>query len=175
MAEIIGFIGLGVMGKPMALNLIKGGHKLFLHSRSGVPQELTAAGGTGSASAKEVAQKADIIITMVPDTPDVEKVLIDQASAHREMREFAAAFMADAQVPWGVDALAGAVTEPAWRNKPSHYLVATEDKMIPPPAQRAMAQRAKAQVTEVPGSHAVYVSKPAEVAEFIRRAADTSV
>src|SRR5258705_6706672 len=71
----IGFIGLGIMGKPMALNLIKGGHKLFLHSRSGVPQELTAAGGTGCASAKEAAQKADIIITMVPDTPDVEKVL----------------------------------------------------------------------------------------------------
>jgi len=71
----IGFIGLGIMGKPMALNLIKGGHTLFLHSRSGVPQELTAAGGKGCASAKEVAQKSDVIITMVPDTPDVEKVL----------------------------------------------------------------------------------------------------
>jgi len=71
----IGFIGLGIMGKPMALNLIKGGHTLFLHSRSGVPQELTAAGGKGCASAKEVAQKSDIVITMVPDTPDVEKVL----------------------------------------------------------------------------------------------------
>ena len=71
----IGFIGLGIMGKPMAVNLIKGGHTLFLHSRSGVPQELTAAGGKACASAKEVAQKADIIITMVPDTPDVEKVL----------------------------------------------------------------------------------------------------
>ena len=71
----IGFIGLGIMGKPMALNLIKGGHKLYLNSRSGVPQELTAAGGVACASAKEVAQKADIVITMVPDTPDVEKVL----------------------------------------------------------------------------------------------------
>src|ERR1700704_2809323 len=71
----IGFVGLGIMGKPMAANLIKGGHTLFLHSRSGVPQELSAAGGKGCASAKEVAQKADIIITMVPDTPDVEKVL----------------------------------------------------------------------------------------------------
>jgi 2-hydroxy-3-oxopropionate reductase len=71
----IGFIGLGIMGKPMALNLIKGGHTLFLVSRSGVPPELTAAGGKACASAKEVAQKADIIITMVPDTPDVEKVL----------------------------------------------------------------------------------------------------
>jgi pimeloyl-ACP methyl ester carboxylesterase len=83
-----------------------------------------------------------------------------------------ASFMADSQVPWGVDALAGAVTEPAWRSKPSYYLVASEDKMIPPPAQRAMAGRAKAEVVEVPGSHAVYVSKPAEVAEFIRQAAD---
>ena len=71
----IGFIGLGIMGKPMASNLIKGGHTLFLHSRSGVPGELTAAGGKACASSKEVAQKADIIITMVPDTPDVEKVL----------------------------------------------------------------------------------------------------
>ena len=71
----VGFIGLGIMGKPMVVNLIKGGHTLYLSSRSGVPQELTAAGGKSCASAKEVAQKADIIITMVPDTPDVEKVL----------------------------------------------------------------------------------------------------
>ena len=71
----IGFVGLGIMGKPMAANLIKGGHTLFLHSRSGAPQDLTAAGGKACASAKEVAQKAEIIITMVPDTPDVEKVL----------------------------------------------------------------------------------------------------
>jgi len=71
----VGFIGLGIMGKPMVANLIKGGHTLFLASRSGVPQELTGAGGKACASAKEVAQKADIIITMVPDTPDVEKVL----------------------------------------------------------------------------------------------------
>ena len=74
----IGFIGLGIMGKPMAANLIKGGHTLLLHSRSGVPQELTAAGGKACASAKEVAQKSEIIITMVPDTPDVERVLFGQ-------------------------------------------------------------------------------------------------
>jgi 2-hydroxy-3-oxopropionate reductase len=74
----IGFIGLGIMGKPMAANLIKGGHTLLLHSRSGVPQELIAAGGKACASAKEVAQKSDIIITMVPDTPDVEKVLFGE-------------------------------------------------------------------------------------------------
>jgi 2-hydroxy-3-oxopropionate reductase len=71
----VGFIGLGIMGKPMAANLIKGGHTLFLNSRSGVPKELTDAGGKACASAKEVAQKADTIILMVPDTPDVEKVL----------------------------------------------------------------------------------------------------
>ncbi|MGI5489486.1 alpha/beta fold hydrolase [Microtetraspora malaysiensis] len=82
-----------------------------------------------------------------------------------------AAFMADAQVPWGVDALGGAVTEPAWRHKPSWYLVATDDHMIPPPAQRVMAERAGASVVEVIGSHAVYVSQPAAVADLIRQAA----
>ena len=71
----VGFIGLGIMGKPMVANLIKGGHTLYLSSRGGVPQELAAAGGKACASAKEVAQKSEIIITMVPDTPDVEKVL----------------------------------------------------------------------------------------------------
>ncbi|MDP1717769.1 MAG: NAD(P)-binding domain-containing protein, partial [Burkholderiales bacterium] len=71
----IGFIGLGIMGKPMAANLIKGGHTLYLHSRSGVPQELTAAGGIACDSAKQAAARSDIIILMLPDTPDVEKVL----------------------------------------------------------------------------------------------------
>jgi pimeloyl-ACP methyl ester carboxylesterase len=82
-----------------------------------------------------------------------------------------AQFLADSQVPWGVAALAGAVTEPAWQTKPSYYLVATDDRMIPPPAQRLMAERAGATVTETGGSHAVYVSKPAEVAAFIKQAA----
>jgi 2-hydroxy-3-oxopropionate reductase len=71
----IGFIGLGIMGVPMARNLINGGHQLFLHSRSGVAGELTAAGGKACASPAEVARQADVIITMLPDTPDVEKVL----------------------------------------------------------------------------------------------------
>ncbi len=97
------------------------------------------------------------------------------ASFAADVDPAAASFMADSQVPWGVDALAGAVTEPAWKTKPSYYLVATEDKMIPPPAQRAMAGRAQAQVTEVPGSHAIYVSKPEEVAEIIRQAAEAAV
>ncbi len=82
-----------------------------------------------------------------------------------------AAFMADSQVPWGVDALGGAVSEPAWRTKPSWYLVATDDRMIPPPAQRAMSERAGSTVTETPGSHAVYVSNPAAVAAVIAQAA----
>lgn len=82
-----------------------------------------------------------------------------------------AAFMADAQVPWGVEALAGAISEPAWRAKPSWYLVAADDRMIPPPAQRIMAERAGATVTETPGSHAVYVSNPDVVADVISRAA----
>jgi 2-hydroxy-3-oxopropionate reductase len=71
----IGFIGLGTMGRPMALNLIKGGHTLYLHSRSGVPEPLTTAGGVACANAREVAQKADVVIIMVPDTPDVATVL----------------------------------------------------------------------------------------------------
>ena len=74
----IGFIGLGIMGKPMAGKLIEGGHTLYLQTRSGVPDELTAAGGTGCETPKEVAQKADVIIIMVPDTPDVEKVLFGE-------------------------------------------------------------------------------------------------
>ena len=83
-----------------------------------------------------------------------------------------AAFMADSQVPWGVEALAGAVSaQPAWKKKPSVYIVATDDRMIPPPAQRAMASRAGAVVTETPGSHAVYVSRQAAVAAIIAKAA----
>jgi pimeloyl-ACP methyl ester carboxylesterase len=80
-------------------------------------------------------------------------------------------FMANSQVPWGLDALNGAVTSPAWKSKPSWYLVSTEDHMIPPPAQRAMAKRAGATVTEAAGSHAIYVSKPKDVALVIEKAA----
>lgn len=83
----------------------------------------------------------------------------------------AAAFMADAQVPWGVEALSGAITEPAWRSKPSWYLVTTNDKMIPPDAQRAMSKRTGARVVEIDGSHAVYVSQPQAVAHLIEEAA----
>jgi 2-hydroxy-3-oxopropionate reductase len=71
----LGFIGLGIMGRPMAAHLVAAGHEVWLHSRSGVPKELTDGGGRACRSAKEVAERADIVILMVPDTPDVEKVL----------------------------------------------------------------------------------------------------
>lgn len=86
-----------------------------------------------------------------------------------------AAVMADSQVPWGVEALGGAISEPAWRTKPSWYLVVTEDKMIPPDAQRAMSKRAGAKVVEVKGSHAIYVSQPKVVAALIEEAATAKV
>jgi pimeloyl-ACP methyl ester carboxylesterase len=82
-----------------------------------------------------------------------------------------AAFMADSQVPWGVEALNGTITAPAWRSKPSWYLVVTDDKMIPPDAQRAMSKRAGSKVVEVRGSHAIYVSQPHAVAALIQEAA----
>ena len=82
-----------------------------------------------------------------------------------------AAFMADSQVPWGVEALSGAIREPAWKAKPSWYLVATDDKMIPVPAQRFMSKRAGSTVVEAAGSHAIYVSQPKEVVALIKRAA----
>jgi pimeloyl-ACP methyl ester carboxylesterase len=82
-----------------------------------------------------------------------------------------AAFMADSQVPWGVAALQGQVTTPAWKSRPSWYLVTADDHMIPPPAQRQMAARAGAIVVETPGSHAVYVSNPQVVADLIETAA----
>jgi len=82
-----------------------------------------------------------------------------------------AEFMADSQVPWGVEALSGAISQPAWRTKPSWYLVSTEDRMIPPDAQRAMSKRAGSTVVEVKGSHSVYVSQPQAVASLIEKAA----
>lgn len=82
-----------------------------------------------------------------------------------------ASFMANSQVPWGVEALTGTVTEPAWKSKPSYYLVAADDRMIPPPAQRKMAARAGSTVVETAGSHAVYVSRPQAVADLIKQAA----
>ncbi len=82
-----------------------------------------------------------------------------------------AAFMADSQVPWGVNALGGTISEPAWKAKPSWYLLTTEDLMIPPDAQRLMSKRPGATVVEVKGSHAIYVSPPQAVAHIIEAAA----
>lgn len=93
------------------------------------------------------------------------------ASFAADVKPEVASFMADSQVPWGVAALEGKVTKPAWKVKPSWYLVATDDHMIPPPAQRQMAGRAKAKTVEVPGSHAIYVSNPKAVADLIEQAA----
>ena len=82
-----------------------------------------------------------------------------------------AAFMADSQVPWGVEALSGKISEPAWKTKPSWYLIVTDDKMIPPDAQRSMSKRAGSTVVEVKGSHAIYVSQPKAVAALVEQAA----
>ena len=93
------------------------------------------------------------------------------ASFAGDVKPETAAFMADSQVPWGVNALGGTITTPAWKTKPTWYLVATEDRMIPPDAQRAMSKRASATVAEVSGSHSVYVSQPNAVAALIEKAA----
>lgn len=83
-----------------------------------------------------------------------------------------ASFMADSQVPWGVEALGGAITQPAWKTKPSWFLITTEDKMIPPDAQRAMSKRAGSTVVEVKSSHSVFLSHPQAVAHIIEQAAN---
>src|SRR5207244_8513814 len=93
------------------------------------------------------------------------------ASFAADVAKEKAEFMADSQVPWGVEALSGSISVPAWKNKPSWYLIATDDRMIPPPAQQFMSKRAGSTVVEVKGSHSVYVSKPEEVAALIKTAA----
>jgi len=111
-----------------------------------------------------------------PILPPVDGFLfLDKAkfadSFAADVRPEEASFMAASQVPWGLTALEGKVTAPAWKVKPTWYLVATADKMIPPPAQRKMAERAKAMTVEAAGSHAIYVSKPEVVAKLIETAA----
>ena len=130
--------------------------------------------------------KGESVATLIKDPPPGAPVppilpprdgylLLDRAkfaaSFAADVEAAKAAFMADSQVPWGVDALAGAISEPAWKRKPSWYLVATDDRMIPPPAQRLMSKRAGATVVEHAGSHAIYVSRPEAVAGLIARAA----
>lgn len=95
-----------------------------------------------------------------------------KAAFAEDLSDEAAACMANSQQPWGLEAFAGTITEPAWRTKPSWYLVATQDRMIPPEAQRRMARRAESSVVEVPASHAVYLSQARTVADLIEAAAE---
>jgi pimeloyl-ACP methyl ester carboxylesterase len=134
--------------------------------------------------------KGESVSTLIKDSPPgapVPPILPPQdgflfldrakfaASFAGDVKPEAAAFMADSQVPWGLEALGGTISEAAWRTKPSWYLVATDDRMIPPPAQRAMSSRAGSTVAEVKGSHAVYVSQPRAVAGLIEKAAKGSL
>jgi pimeloyl-ACP methyl ester carboxylesterase len=137
-----------------------------------------------AAFAPDTGESVDALIKNPPPGAPVPPILPPQdgflfldrakfrASFAADVSPETAAFMADSQVPWGVAALDGAVTEPAWRSKPSWYLVSTDDKMIPPDAQRAMSKRAGATVVEVKGSHSVYVSQPKAVAALIAKAAN---
>lgn len=133
-----------------------------------------------------VPDKGESVSTLIKDPPPgapVPPILPPQdgylfldkakfpASFAADVEAERAAFMADSQVPWGLDALNGTISEPAWKTKPSWYLVSTDDKMIPPPAQRLMSERAGATVVEVAGSHAIYVSQPNAVAALIVQAA----
>jgi pimeloyl-ACP methyl ester carboxylesterase len=107
--------------------------------------------------------------------PEDGFLLLDREKFHdsfaADLSDEQAEFMADSQVPWGVGALGGEISEAAWQSKPSWYLVTTEDRMIPPPAQRQMSERAGSTVVEVEGSHAIYVSQPGAVVELIEKAA----
>ena len=106
-----------------------------------------------------------------PILPPRDGYLFLDKSKFRDVEAEKAAFMADSQVPWGVEALGGEISEPAWKSKPSWYLLATEDRMIPPPVQRFMSERAGSTVVEVAGSHAIYVSQPNAVTALIKQAA----
>jgi pimeloyl-ACP methyl ester carboxylesterase len=136
-----------------------------------------------AAFAPDVGESVDALIKDPPPGAPVPPILPPQdgylfldkakfaASFAADVNAETAAFMADSQVPWGVEALAGAVRQAAWRTKPSWYLVATDDKMIPPDAQRAMSKRAGSTVVETKGSHSVYVSQPQAVTSIIEKAA----
>ncbi|HEY8562569.1 MAG TPA: alpha/beta hydrolase [Pyrinomonadaceae bacterium] len=113
---------------------------------------------------------------VAPITPPEDGFLVvDKSKFHEafaaDLDEEKAAFMADSQVPWGVESLVGTITEAAWKKKPSWYLITADDKMIPPPAQRLMSERAGSTVVELSASHSVYVSQPEAVARLIKEAA----
>ncbi len=118
------------------------------------------------------------IAAFMPDAGESVQTLIADLPRAKFHQAFAgdvdaelAEFMADSQVPWGLDAAGGTISDPAWRSKPSWYLVTTDDRMIPPSLQREMSKRAGSTVVETPGSHSIYVSQPAVVADLIVRAA----
>ena len=178
-----------VAATKMVLDAQDGPTVLVGHSYGGVV--ITEAGRHDKVAALVyitafVPDKEESVSTLIADPPPGAPVppilpprdgflLLDReqfaASFAGDLPAKEAAFMADAQVPWGVEALAGAVTDPAWRSKPSWFLVASDDRMIPPAAQRAMAERAGSTVSEVRGSHSIYVSQPSAVADLIARAA----
>jgi pimeloyl-ACP methyl ester carboxylesterase len=178
-----------VAATQLAISQVEGPVVLVGHSYGGVV--ITEAGNdpkvTGlvyiAAFAPDKGESVDALIKDPPPGAPVPPILPPQngylfldrskfaASFAADVEPAKAAFMADSQVPWGVGALTGTISEPAWKSKPSWYLVATDDRMIPPPAQRVMSQRAGSTVVEVPGSHAIYVSQPRAVAELIERAA----
>jgi pimeloyl-ACP methyl ester carboxylesterase len=159
------------------------------HSYGGVviteagTHEKVAALGYIAAFAPDAGESVNTLIANPPPGAPVPPILppkngfllLDREKFHAsfagDLPAEQAAFMADSQVPWGVNALGGTVSKPAWRTKPSWYLVTTEDRMIPPPAQRAMSQRAGSKVTEVAASHSVFLSQPAVVADLIEQAA----
>lgn len=178
-----------VAATKLAISLVDGPVVLVGHSYGGVV--ITESGNDPkvaglvyiTAFAPDAGESVQTLIANPPADAPVPPILppvngflfLDRAkfrdSFAGDVSEAQANFMADSQVPWGVEALAGAVTVPAWKSKPSYYLVATEDKMIPPPAQRQMASRAGATTAEAAGSHAIYVSKPQVVADLIEKAA----
>jgi pimeloyl-ACP methyl ester carboxylesterase len=136
-----------------------------------------------AAFAPDTGESVSTLIANPPPEAPVPPILppqegylfLDKAKFHAsfaaDVDEEKSAFMADSQVPWGVEALSGMISEPAWKSKPSWYLVATDDKMIPPSVQRFMSQRAGSTVVEIAGSHAIYVSQPNAVAALIEKAA----
>jgi hypothetical protein len=123
-----------------------------------------------------------LIGTLAPDAPQPPILPPQDGFLFLDREKFAAsfaadlsaadaAFMADSQVPWGVEALGGLVTEPAWRSRPTWYLIATDDRMIDPRLQHTMSSRAGATVVEASGSHSIYVSQPRATADLIKHAA----
>jgi pimeloyl-ACP methyl ester carboxylesterase len=137
--------------------------------------------GVGSPGSPTPERRSLPLADLPPETgppilpPQDGFLLLDRSKFHQafaaDVDDELAEFMADSLVPWGLEAAGGTVSEPAWRSKPSWYLVTNDNRMIPPSLQREMSQRAGATVTETPGSHAIYVWQPGVVADLVERAA----